>query len=65
MKDEIKFKILPDGTIKTETDRVSAPNHSNAENFLMNIGKLCGGVIQRILKPGAKTHTHNGTTHSH
>jgi len=33
-KDIISITILPDGTIKTETDRISAAAHQSADNFL-------------------------------
>jgi hypothetical protein len=62
MADTIKITILADGTIKTETDKVSAVNHSNAESFLTRMATLCGGAISRVLRPGAKAHTH---THDH
>lgn len=64
--DKIKITILEDGTIKTETDKVSGPNHQNAESFLQNMARLCGGVVSRILKPGGRTHTHDGQNyHTH
>jgi len=65
--DNINLTILQDGTIKSETDKVSAPNHSNAESFLSNIAKLAGGKVQRRRK-GAGEHTHknqHGETHQH
>lgn len=66
MNDIVKITILEDGTIKTETGKVSAPNHQNCENFLSNMARLCGGLVKRILKPGAKMHTHDGEHyHSH
>ena len=50
--DQMKITILEDGTIKTETDKVSAPNHSNAEAFLRLVAQLCGGKTERRHKRG-------------
>jgi len=50
---------------------VSAPNHSNAESFLLNISRLCGGITTRTRRIGVGAalheheHTHDGHTHSH
>jgi hypothetical protein len=59
MADKIKISVLEDGTIKTETDRVSLPNHANAEGFLREILKLAGGTIERRNKHGVTTHSHH------
>lgn len=64
MADIIKVTVLEDGTIKTETDAVSMPNHQNAEAFLRDVGKLAGGLVERKQKHG-HTHTHGTITHSH
>lgn len=72
-QDTIEIEILEDGTIKTTTDRVSMPNHQNAESFLRDIGRLCGGVIKRMrrvmlghsLQSSLDAHAHDGHTHSH
>ena len=69
--DKIIITILDDGTIKTETDAVSMPNHQNAEAFLREVGRLTGGVVKRVMKAGASlthalhAHTADGHTHSH
>lgn len=63
--DTIKITVLEDGTIKTETDRVSMPNHANAEGFLALIGRLAGGLIERRAKHGAHFHGHHEHTHEH
>ena len=71
MADEIKIDILPDGTIKIETDKVSGPNHTNAEGFIREIFRLAGGRGKRTLKTNASlrgallAHTHDGHTHGH
>lgn len=70
-QDTIKITILEDGTIKTETDSVSAANHSNAEAFIRDIHRLAGGVVKRVMRlahslHGAlRAHTHDGHTHDH
>ena len=67
MSDTIKITVLEDGTIKTETDKVSMPNHANAEAFLRDMGRLAGGPVVRKAKHGfVLSHTHqDGHTHSH
>lgn len=69
--DIIEVEILQDGTIKSSTNKVSMPNHSNAENFFRMLTTLTGGAASRVLKVGAsltgalRKHTHDGHTHSH
>ena len=78
--DKLTLEILPDGTIKSTADGVSAANHDNAENFLRNIATLAGGKVSRTLRTDLPPnqlkraleehardgHTHsNGTTHKH
>ena len=69
--DTIQITVLEDGTIKLETDRVSGPNHLNAEGFIREVFKLAGGTGRRTLKTNASLHhalhqhTHDGHTHNH
>jgi hypothetical protein len=42
-EDAIEYTILPDGTIKWMTGKVSAANHSSADAFLREVGRLLGG----------------------
>lgn len=58
MADTIKITILEDGTIRTETDKVSMANHQNAEGFLRDIGRVAGGEVTRKGKRGAVAHSH-------
>ena len=57
-KDTIIITVLDTGLIKTETDKVSQPNHSSAEAFLREVGRLAGGRVE-------KKHKHGHTWHSH
>jgi hypothetical protein len=50
MSDVIKITILADGTIRTETDSISAPNHQSADAFLRDVAILTGGEVKRESK---------------
>lgn len=63
--DEVKIKILDDGSFKIETDKVSAPNHVNCERLLRDMFRLAGGKIKQMLKPGAHHHHHGNHSHTH
>lgn len=65
MPDQIKATILPDGTIKLETDRISGPNHISAERLVTEIYTLAGGLTKRTRKANATSHTHGTHTHTH
>lgn len=62
MNDTLKMIILEDGTIRTDTDRVSAPNHQSAEAFLSDITRATGGEATRTRKAHGHVHQH---THEH
>lgn len=62
MNDILNIEILPDGTLKTVTDGISAPNHSNAEAFLKLVGRMAGGTVKRERRRDAHAHQHD---HSH
>lgn len=72
-QDVIEIEILEDGTIKTVTDKVSMPNHANAEGFMRQLATYCGGFVKRVrrIAVGASLlgalheHTHDGHTHTH
>lgn len=51
--DAMNIEILEDGTIKVETDKVSAPNHSTAEAFMRHMNQAAGGTQTRKHKHGA------------
>lgn len=52
MADQIQITILEDGTIKAETDRISAANHQTAEAFMRNLAVAGGGEQKRQHKGG-------------
>lgn len=56
--DEIIIEILPDGTIKVTTDRISTPNHASADAFLREVGRLAGGETT-IEKNHGSAHAHH------
>ncbi len=62
-KDKIEIEILPDGTIKLSTDKVSDANHTNAENLLKAISELAGGSTDIKLKNMHGHHHHKGGVH--
>lgn len=58
MSDTMRIVVLEDGTIRTETNKISAPAHQSAEAFLLDVSKLSGGKAQRERKQHAHVHTH-------
>lgn len=68
--DTITITILEDGTIKTETDKVSMPNHGSAEAFLRETFQMAGGSMRREFKhrhihEAAHTHETQNGGHAH
>ena len=64
--DILNITVLDDGTIKTTSDAVSAPNHASAEAFLKMVGRLAGGTVKRERRKDAHQHTHpHGHEHVH
>jgi len=57
--DRLTIEILEDGTIKTTSDEVSAPNHDNAEQFLRAMARVAGGEITRTAREDALRHHHH------
>ena len=56
--DDLQIEILPDGTIKTTTPKISAANHQNSAEFLKFLATLTGGATD-IKKRGKHEHAHN------
>lgn len=71
MPDVMRIEILPDGTIKTTTDKVSAPNHANAEGFSRELARLTGDKAPtRVGRGAVHQHEHDhahesGHEHTH
>ena len=68
MSDKMIITILPDGSIKVQTDKISAPNHMEAEVLLARLEELAGGKteVEHTGHGHGHTHTHaDGTTHQH
>ena len=71
VSDTMRITILPDGRVRTETDRVSAAAHQSAEMFLHTVAKLCGGLTTRTRRVDVGTaihvhdHSHTAGGHSH
>ncbi len=61
-QDEMKIEILEDGTIKVSTSKVSAANHMNADKFIAEMQRLCGGTTSKEKIGHAHHHQH---THEH
>jgi hypothetical protein len=58
--DNIQIEILEDGTIKTTSDKVSAANHGNAEEFLRYIARMAGGETTRTTRGDVQHEQHHG-----
>ena len=60
-RDKMQITILEDGTIKMDSDRISMPNHSSAEQFVRAVAREAGGSTTKKSK---HKHGHLGH-HSH
>ena len=66
MYDKMSITILPDGTIKIETNKISGPNHLSAEKFVKAVNELAGGDTTATRKVGAMhNHVQDAHTHTH
>ena len=59
----MNITILPDGTIKVETDKISQANHMTAEAFMRNIATAAGGHQERKHKHGIIGAAHHAIQH--
>ena len=70
-QDKLEVTILPDGSCKVESDKVSAPNHASAEAFLRILSEYMGGESTRVRRGHHKhgqhehTHEHEEAKHEH
>lgn len=66
---QIRMKILSDGTISTSTDAFSEEVHQQADELINETITLLGGEVKVIERKSPDhhhhTHTHGGHTHSH
>jgi len=58
-QDTLEIEILPDGTIKTTTSKVSAANHKAADEFMAMIAKLTGGKTTKQKRKHSVSHLQN------
>lgn len=63
--DRIRVAILKDGTIKIETDPISAANHLQAEDLVNRVEKLAGGSVTVQHKSEGMGHHHGVFEHEH
>ena len=56
--DIIEVEILPDGTFKVTTDKVSQPNHLAADSLLKFMAELAGGKVTRTKRNSVHSHVH-------
>jgi hypothetical protein len=64
--DRMNIRILEDGTLVIETDKISGPNHINAEKALDFLSKEMGGKTVRERRPNRHVHEHtHDTEHEH
>lgn len=67
--DKFTIEVLEDGTVKTTTDKISAPNHQSAEHFMAMLAKFCGGPVTRVRRNEGLHHHHHHEhgehTHTH
>lgn len=55
-EDKIEIEILDDGTVRFTTDKISPANHRTAEEFLADVGRMCGGKTERTRRPRGHMH---------
>ncbi len=62
--DTLTVTVLPDGRIRIDSDDLSGPNHTSAENLVKLLSQLAGGetTVTRKRPTTIKTHSH---THTH
>ncbi len=56
--DNIEIEILPTGDLKVTTEKVSGPNHMNAESLLKFLSEKMGGASTRSRRGHVHHHIH-------
>jgi hypothetical protein len=59
MADKMIITVLPDGSLKIETDKVSMPNHTNAEGLIRAITADVGPMIRKAKHGHVHSHDHD------
>ena len=54
--DVIEVEVLPDGSVKFLTDKISPANHRNAEEFMAAIARMLGGKTERTRRRHGHVH---------
>ncbi len=62
--DKIEFTILPDGSVKWETEKISNANHATAEALTRALANELGGESVRKVR-GKHSHSHGTNQHQH
>jgi hypothetical protein len=58
MKNKMVIDFLEDGRLKIDTGDMSGPLHKQADDFLVDVARDCGGKAAQKRKPGHARHTH-------
>lgn len=61
-KAPMRITVLPDGSVKIETDKIAPAAHVRAERFLAEVNKLLGGETTRARR-GHAHHDHHDHDH--
>ncbi len=62
-EDVIDIEILPDGTIKSTTPKISAANHSNSAQFFSFLSRITGGLVSATRRDKTADHHHHEADH--
>lgn len=60
-QDTFKVTVLPDGSVKVETDKIGDVNHMSADGFIKWMAMQLGG--ETTSQPVHHGHTHSGAGH--
>lgn len=59
------IRVMPDGSIKIETDKVTPAAHVRAERFIAEVIDKLGGKVERKSRHGHHHHGHGDHSHDH
>jgi subtilase family serine protease len=69
--DTIEIEVLPNGSIKMTTDKISGANHTSADAVIRGVEMMMGGKVTRKRRIDINAsvqehdHDHNEHTHTH